>query len=607
METNSQPQASRDGDGDVRAHHDDISGWPTEMTKEEIKRDLSARHINMIALAGMIGTGLFLGSGESIARAGPAGALIAYIIMGYAIAINVPAEISAAATLVEYWDDKVNTAAWITIFLVFAVVVNFCNVRLYGETEVVFAMMKIALIIALILSGLIVDLGGGPDHQRIGFRFWKNPGAFSEYLVPGATGRFLALWSTMLMAAFSYGNIQVVAISGVETRNPRVIIPSATRMTALRVLVFYILSILIVGMIVASNDPDLSNGGDSVKDSPFVIAFQRAGISVFPSIINAVVITSAVSAVSACIFISSRTLYGLSRDGHAPRFFQRCNRLGVPYYAVGLSSALGPLVYMTARGGTAKSTTEIMVVFQWFVNITSVAGLICWIVLVSAYLRFFYAMKAQGFSRDDLPYKAPLQPYLSWFTLFMVCVVVFFSGFDVFFPGKWSVSQFLTCYINIFIFLSTSTTPTPLTLHPSHLLTPSSPPHAMPALLSVADAFRSCRDMMRTAPHLTHKLIATRLNPIADATPAAVYVLLKCMYGRRSRIRSLHEIDLQTEFTRMREEIAQGQYVPDKLALPAASSVSDRSQSDSTTWKGRTKDSLRNLKGRSWIRLWVWW
>lgn len=111
-------------------------------------------------------------------------------------------------------------------------------------------MLKILLIIALILSGLIIDLGGGPDHHRTGFKFWRDPGAFNEYLSHGGTGRFLALWSTMLTAAFSYGNIQVVAISGTETRNPRKIIPSATRMTAVRVLVFYILSILIVGMIV---------------------------------------------------------------------------------------------------------------------------------------------------------------------------------------------------------------------------------------------------------------------------------------------------------------------------------------------------------------------
>ncbi|KAI5307281.1 hypothetical protein KEM56_001092 [Ascosphaera pollenicola] len=143
---------------------------------------------------------------------------------------------------------------------------NFSGAML--RTEVIFAMLKILLIIALILGGLIVDLGGGPDHHRTGFRYWRDPGAFNTYLVNRSTGRFLALWSVMLTAAFSYGNIQIVAISGTETKNPRTIIPSATRMTAMRVLVFYIISILIVGMIVASDDPELSNGAKSVKDSP---------------------------------------------------------------------------------------------------------------------------------------------------------------------------------------------------------------------------------------------------------------------------------------------------------------------------------------------------
>ncbi|KAI5288506.1 hypothetical protein KEM54_005156 [Ascosphaera aggregata] len=436
---------------------------------------------------GIVTTGIACSAGEHSAFMPLAGGFIAHVTrcvepaMGaaigwnfwYAIAITVPADISAAATLIDYWNRSVNTA-----------------------TEVVFSMFKIMLIIALILSGLIVDLGGGPDHKRTGFRHWRTPGAFNEYLVSGNTGRFLALWSIMLTAAFSYGNIQIVAISGTETRNPRKIIPSATRMTAIRVLVFYIISILIVGMVVPvliqseisyespSDDPDLSNGGNNVKNSPFVIAFERAGISAFPSVINAIVITSSVSSVSACIFIASRTLYGLSRDGNAPEFFQRCNRFGTPHYAVGLTCLVGPLVYMTARGGTAASTTEVMIVFQWFVNVTSVAGLICWIVLMTAYLRFFYAMKKQNMSRH------------------------------------------------------------------------------------------------------------------------ALYVIFKVIFGRRSRILSLDEIDLRTPFALMQQEITNGQYVPDK-DTSSLSQVSDIAPP--TSWKERTKQKLKGLKRQSLVRIWVWW
>jgi amino acid transporter len=106
------------------------------------------------------------------------------------------------------------------------------------------------LIIGLIIGGLVIDLGGAPNHERIGFRYWKSPGAFNEYIDGGATGRFLAIWKVLLSAAFSYGNIQVVAISGSETQNPRKVIPAATRKTFFRVFFFYVLNVFIVGMIV---------------------------------------------------------------------------------------------------------------------------------------------------------------------------------------------------------------------------------------------------------------------------------------------------------------------------------------------------------------------
>ncbi|KAJ0299500.1 hypothetical protein COL516b_009001 [Colletotrichum fioriniae] len=429
---------------------------------EGIRRDLESRHINMIAIAGMIGTGLFLSSGTTIATAGPAGALLAYIVMGlvtagvsyttgeitsfmpstggfirhatkfvepalgaatgwnfwYTMSISVPAEISAAATLIQFWNTSVNPGVWITIFLVFIITVNFCGVRLYGETEVVFASLKIMTIIGLIIGGLVIDLGGGPNGDRIGFRYWQDPGAFNSYLVTGSSGNFLAFWKVLLSAAFSYGNIQVVAISGSETRQPRRIIPAATRKTFFRVFFFYVLSILIVGMIVPSNDPSLSISTGTAQQSPFVIAFTRSGVSVLPSIINAVVCTSAISSGSACVFIASRTLYGLSCDGHAPRILQRCNRFGTPHYAVGLTCVLMPLVYLNVANNTS-------VVFGWFVNITTVAGLIGWIVIEITYLRFFAGLKAQGYSRN---------------------------GFDVFTTGNFTASGFLTCYLNVFIF-----------------------------------------------------------------------------------------------------------------------------------------------------------
>ncbi|KAG5746716.1 hypothetical protein H9Q70_010608 [Fusarium xylarioides] len=273
-------------------------------------------------------------------------------------------------------------------------------------------------IIGLIIGGLVIDLGGAPNHERLGFRYWIHPGAFNTYIKEGSAGGFLAFWKAMLHAAFSYGNIQVVAISGSETKNPRKVIPAATKKTFYRIFFFYFCSIFIVDLIVPYNDPALGVSTETASQSPFVIAFQRSGVSVVPSIINAVVCTSAISSGSACIFIASRTLFGLSCDGHAPQFFQRCNRFGTPHYAVGMSCLLSPLVYLTVVNNTS-------VVFSWFVNITTVAGLIGWVVIQVTYLRFFTGLKKQGYNRE---------------------------GFDVFVKGHFTAQRFITCFINIAIF-----------------------------------------------------------------------------------------------------------------------------------------------------------
>lgn len=141
------------------------------------------------------------------------------------------------------------------------------------------------------------------------------------------------------------------------------------------------------------DDPSLQLSTGTAQQSPFVIAFQRSGIKALPSIINAVILTSAASSGSSCIFIASRTVYGLATDGHAPKFFLRCNRFGTPYYAVGLSVVLIPLVYLSCANNTS-------VVFGWFVNITTVAGLIGWMVISVTFLRFYAGLKKQGFSRE---------------------------------------------------------------------------------------------------------------------------------------------------------------------------------------------------------------
>ena len=148
-----------------------------------------------------------------------------------------------------------------------------------------------------------------------------------------------------------------------------------------RVVIFYIISVLIMGMIVPSTDPSLTaNSGTAA--SPFVIAFNRAGVKVLPSIINAVILTSAFSSGNSCTFLASRTLHGLALDGFAPRVMLRVNKWGVPYVCVAIASCFGALAYL------GLGTTSLQA-FEWLVNLVTTAGLIAWCIICVTYLRFY--------------------------------------------------------------------------------------------------------------------------------------------------------------------------------------------------------------------------
>jgi amino acid transporter len=251
----------------------------------------------------------------------------------YASAITLCAEISAASLVIQFWQgaDGINIAAWISIIIVLVLCLNIFAVSIYGEAEFCFASIKIVTIIGLLLMALIVDLGGGPTHDRIGFRYWKNPGAMELYISSDPnTGRFLGLFSTLVNAAFSYGGVETVAVAAGEAENPRKNIPKAVRRVFWRILFFYVLGSLAIGVLVPYNDPNLlsaqANGASGAAQSPWVIAIYRAGIPALPSIINAVILTSASSSANAFLYVGSRYLYALAQNGQAPRFLLRCSK-----------------------------------------------------------------------------------------------------------------------------------------------------------------------------------------------------------------------------------------------------------------------------------------
>lgn len=314
------------------------------------------------------------------------------------------------------------------------------------------------------ILGIVLDLGGGPDHDRIGFRYWRNPGPLVQFLgIAGSKGRFLGWWKVMTQAAFSFIGTEIVAIAAGEAKNPRRNIPKAIKRVYIRILLFYISGTFIIGLLVPSNDPNLSRGG-TAAGSPFVIAIRRAGIKGLPSVINAALLTSAWSAASSDLYTSSRALYGLAIAGNAPRVFAFTTKRGLPLAAIALGIAISFISFMSVTTGSNR-------VFQWFVNMCSVAGLMTWFGICVTYIRFHKGLVNQGFDRSTLPFASKLNPYAAWwgaiacpficfvrhpflvnFRSALIHVKFQFSGFDVFIRGNWSTATFVTNYLPFILF-----------------------------------------------------------------------------------------------------------------------------------------------------------
>jgi len=363
----------------------------------------------------------------------------------YASAITLCAEISAASIVIQYWPgaDHISVAVWISLIIILVVCLNIFAIQIYGEAEFIFASIKIITIVGLLIMAFIVDLGGGPKHDRLGFRFWKHGLAMLQYDSTGATGRFLGLFSVLVNAAFSYGGVELVAVAAGEAENPRKNIPKAVRRVFWRILFFYVLGSLAIGVLVSSKDKHLlsaqSSGAPGAAQSPWVIGITNAGIPALPSIINAVILTSASSSANAFLYTGSRYLFALAQNGQAPRFLLRCSKAGVPYWCVFFTALIAGLTYLSVKTGGGAA-----VAFNWFQNLTTIASLFTWCSICLAYVRFHAALKAQGVDRNTLVFKSPFQPYLAWTSFWYFAMIILFNGFDVF-VGKhhshWNVTS----------------------------------------------------------------------------------------------------------------------------------------------------------------------
>lgn len=355
-------------------------------------------------------------------------------------------ELTATGVIIQYWDKDLSIAIFIAIFWVVITLLNFLPVGFYGELEFWFSLIKVITVLGFMIFAICIDAGVG-DQGYIGFKYYHTPGAFAPYLLEsdGAKAKFVGFWAVLIQAGFSYQGTELVGVAAGETENPQVTVPSAIRKTFIRILVFFVLTIFFIGLLVPYDNENLITDTNNASASPMVIAAKLAGVKVLPHIINAVLLTVVLSAANSNVYSGSRVLLGLAQEGFAPKFFGWVTKKGVPYISVAFTALFGLLAFMNVSnsGGT---------VFNWLVNISGVAGFICWCSINLSHIAFMRALKARDLSRDTLPYKAIWQPWLAYYGLFFNTLIILTQGFTAWIP-TFNVSDFWVAYICPILFV----------------------------------------------------------------------------------------------------------------------------------------------------------
>ncbi|GAY74803.1 lysine-specific permease [Sporolactobacillus inulinus] len=429
-----------------------------------------------------IGTGLFLASGNAIYTAGPGGALLAYGLTGvmvyflmtslgelatympisgsfstyatrfvdpsfgfalgwnywYNWAITIASELSAATLIMKFWFPDSPSMLWSGLFLAIIFLLNALTVKGYGESEYWFAIIKVVTVIVFIIIGLLMIfriLGGGV------------PG-FSNFTVGDAPfhGGFLAAFGVFLAAGYSFQGTELLGVSAGESEHPEKNVPKAMNTIFWRILLFYILAMFVIAMILPYTNHNLS-ATDSVMVSPFTLVFDRAGLAVAASVMNAVILTAVLSAGNSGLYASTRMLYALAAEGKAPKFLGYVTRHGIPIWSLIVTAAFGLLAFFASSFGDG-------LVYNWLLSASGMCGFIAWLGIAISHYRFRRAYVAQGGKLSDLPYRAKWFPFGPLFAFAVCLIVIIGQSFGAFSGGKIDWGGIIAAYIGIPIFLA---------------------------------------------------------------------------------------------------------------------------------------------------------
>lgn len=417
-----------------------------------LERGLKMRHIRFIALGSAIGTGLFYGSAAAIQTAGPI-VLLAYIISGAAVfwvmralgemAIRHPvsgsfakyatdylgpfagfvtgwtfvfemvsvaiADVTAFAVYMGFWFPGTPKWIWVCAVILFIAAINTRHVRVFGELEFWLSLIKVTAIVAMIVGGIALLVLGVSlsDGSASGVsNLWANGG-----IAPNGMTGFLACFTVVV---FSFGGVETIGITAGEATDPNSSIPKAINTVPFRILLFYVGTLAVIMMLA----PWTAITGDA---SPFVQIFDALGIPAAASILNIVVITAAVSAINADTFSAGRILYGLARDGHAPKSFKRVSRNGIPWMAV---------VVMCGALGIGAILNAVVPddVFEIAAALVTFATVWTWLMILASHIAMRRHMSKEEV--EQTTYRVPWWPIGPLLAVaFMVVVLVLLAWF----------------------------------------------------------------------------------------------------------------------------------------------------------------------------------
>lgn len=485
--------AARDADKD-KTDANSVYTIETTNTLEKsnvLHRSLRGRHVQLLGIGATIGSQLFVGIGKSL-QYGPLNLLLGFVVWSIPIlcitvsvaeyvtylpitapfvrlagrccddalevmtawnfwflcCAQIPFEVTTINSIIHFWRDDYSPAIPLVVQIALYFIINVFGVSIYGEVEFWLSLGKVMLAVGLIVFTFITMVGGNPKHDAFGFRYWRDPGPMATFAASGALGRFEGFLQCVIKACFTFAGPEYVSIVAAETRNPRKTVPLAYKQVFIRLTVFFIGGALCVGILCASNDPRLLEAINFSKPgagaSPYIVAMQNLNIKVLPHIVNGLLITAAFSAGNSYTYCLSRTLYGMSLDGLAPRVLSATTKTGIPLYCV-LISLCWALVSFLQLGEQAQQ------VLNWIINLITSCQLINFVVLCVVYVGFYRAAAAQGIDRNRLPFRGWWQPYTAIVGGVSAFVMTFVSTYTVFMPGGWSVKSFLFLYLMIFV------------------------------------------------------------------------------------------------------------------------------------------------------------